>query len=378
MPPVARRFPRVLGRFSTGRPGPTVVVSAGLHGNEPAGVLAAQRVLGQLEKTRLPLRGELLALAGNLAALEVGRRYLVQDLNRCWIDAAVRVLEAQDEATDDAEQREQRELLRTLRGLGDRRIVLLDLHTTSGDSPPFTLMSDTLRNRRIAFALPIPVILGLEEEVDGTLLEYMTEQGHTVAVVESGQHEDPRAADFHEAVIWCGLVAAGALDAGDVPDYERLRERLAWACRGLPRVVEVTHRHALDGDEAFRMRPGFLGFQPVRKGDLLAHDRTGDVRAPKTGLLLMPLYQTQGDEGFFIVRPVNRAWLWFSALLRRLRLQYALLWLPGVSRHPGRIYSLRVDPKVARWLVIEIFHLFGYRKVRRENDHLIFSRRRPG
>ena len=59
-------------------------------------------------------------------------------------------------------------------------------------------MSDTLRNRRLARALPVPVILGLEENVDGTLLEYATERGHTVIVVESGRHDDPAAVELHE------------------------------------------------------------------------------------------------------------------------------------------------------------------------------------
>jgi len=66
-----------------------------------------------------------------------------------------------------------------------------------------------------------------------------------------------------------------------------------------------------------------------------------------------------------------------SKILRTMRLQYALLLLPGVRRHPDRLFTLRVDPKVARWFLVEIFHLFGYRCRRREADHLIFSRRRP-
>jgi succinylglutamate desuccinylase len=35
---------------------------------------------------------------------------------------------------------------------------------------------------------------------------------------------------------------------------------------------------------------------------LLATDKNGDITTPTDGFLLMPLYQKQGEEGFFVVR----------------------------------------------------------------------------
>ncbi|MGD2116193.1 MAG: succinylglutamate desuccinylase/aspartoacylase family protein, partial [Acidobacteriota bacterium] len=60
-------LPRVLGRRA-GDPGPTVFVTAMLHGNEPAGALAFRRVFEHIERHDLPVRGELVGVAGNLAA----------------------------------------------------------------------------------------------------------------------------------------------------------------------------------------------------------------------------------------------------------------------------------------------------------------------
>ena len=48
-----REFQRRLGRYATGRPGPTVVVCGGLHGNEPA---VAARVAHDRERRALPGR----------------------------------------------------------------------------------------------------------------------------------------------------------------------------------------------------------------------------------------------------------------------------------------------------------------------------------
>ncbi|MHC4548472.1 MAG: succinylglutamate desuccinylase/aspartoacylase family protein [Planctomycetota bacterium] len=374
-----REFRRRLGRYTTGRPGPRVVVCGGLHGNEPAGVLAARCVLHRLEGARLPLRGELIVIAGNLAALAARRRYLEADLNRIWLPEKMAALRRRDPARDHAEESEQRALLELFDELGaSGHLVVLDLHTTSGQSPPFTIMSDTLRNRRLAFALPTSVVLGLEESVDGTLLEFLTEQGHTAVMVEAGRHDDPGCVDLHEAVIWLGLAAAGALKPGEIPDHAAHRERLHEASRGMPRVTELRYRHPVVPGDGFRMRPGYRGLQPVRESEVLAHDHRGEIRAPGRGRILMPLYQKQGDAGFYLVRRVSRVWLLVSGALRWLRLGKLLPLLPGVTQHPEEPHALRVDAKVARWLVVEVFQLFGFRRRRTEGDDLVFSRRRPG
>jgi len=372
---------RVLGRIAGERPGPTLIAIGGLHGNEPAGTIAAPRVIGRLEEGRFPLRGEFLAVVGNLGALARGRRYREFDLNRCWLPDNLARLQRQDPALDRGEERELRELARTVeeaRSRGGGPVTVIDLHTTSSHGPPFIVMSDTLRNRRLGLELLGTVFLGLEESVDGTLLEYMTEQGHTAALVEGGQHEDPRSVEVHESVLWMALAATGMLRPGEIPDLGRHRRFLRAAQRGTPRVVELRYRHDVRPGDGFRMKEGYLGFQEVKKGEVLARDRNGDVASPERGRIVMPLYQEQGEDGFFLVRPVNRFWMWVSRVVRRLRLGRVLPLLPGVSRIPGRPNALAVDARKARFYAVEIFHLFGYRKRSREGERLVFTRRRPG
>ena len=284
-----------------------------------------------------------------------------------------------DPAADGPEQAEQRDLVDLLGEAAERArgdLVLFDLHTTSGESPPFLVLSDTLRNRDVAGGMPGTAILGLEESVDGTLLEYMSQLGHRAIVVESGQHAATSAVEFHESYIWVGMAAAGLLDAADVPGYADHRHRLIAAGRHAPRVVEVLHRHDVQPEDRFAMRPGFKSFQRVEAGETLAHDRHGPVRAPIGGMVLMPLYQAQGSDGFFIVRRVHRFWLKLSRLLRMMRLGRLLRLLPGVRRDPDRPDALRVNARVARFYAVQIFHLFGYRRRRREGDTYVFTRRR--
>ena len=48
------------------------------------------------------------------------------------------------------------------------------------------------------------------------------------------------------------------------------------------------------------MKPGFRTFDRVWSGQELAQDRHGCIRSPQDGYILMPLYQNQGCDGFFI------------------------------------------------------------------------------
>ncbi len=369
--------PRVLGRLAGDRPGPTLLVVAGAHGNEPAGVEGLQRALERLAPLRHLLCGEIVGLAGNLQALAEHRRYLAHDLNRTWIPDRLSRIRA-GESVFGAEDREVAELDAELRAVvaGVRvSLFFLDLHTTSGQGAAFGVLDDTLPNRGFALEFPVPLVLGLEEELPGTLMQHLSDQGAVSLAVETGQHDDPASADRAEAVVWIALEAAGVLPAGR-PEVTAARRLLAAEQGAAPHVVEVRYRHAIAPEDRFQMKPGFISFQPVAAGQVLGQDRAGRVFAPQPGLLLMPLYQKLGDEGFFLVRPVHPLWLRVSSLLRRLHLERYLHWLPGVRRHPELPESLVVDRRVARWVALEVFHLLGFRRQgRRRARYLVLSRR---
>ena len=253
---------------------------------------------------------------------------------------------------------------------------MIDLHTSSAEGPPLLTIGDTLRNRRFAQSFPLPFILGLEEQVDGALLELLNNHGAVTLGVEGGYHESPASTEHHAAVLWQALVSSGILQAQDVRDLGRHQELLREASRGTPPVIEVRYRHSIRVEDQFRMKPGFVNLSPVQKGQVLAQDVRGPVRAPETGLILLPLYQGQGSDGFFVARPVRPVWLAVSFVLRQLRLGALVRWMPGVRPDPQRPEELIVEPRVARLYPLEIFHLLGFRKVRQEGRDLRVSRRR--
>jgi succinylglutamate desuccinylase len=123
------------------------------------------------------------------------------------------------------------------------------------------------------------------------------------------------------------------------------------------------------------MHAGYKNFDPVRRSEILADDVTGEVRSPEAGLILMPLYQKLGEDGFFIGREVAPFWLWLSGILRQLKVQGLMPLLPGVRRTADPD-TLEINTRVARFFPLQVFHLLGFRRLRWSADRLLVSRRK--
>lgn len=370
--------PRVLGRLRGRAAGPTLILVGSLHGNEPAGVTALLRVVKDLEDRGAGIvRGDLLALAGNLKALALNRRYLREDLNRIWtpervarVRAGAGTLEDEDEELAALDGEISRARL-SARG----PVVLFDVHSMSAEGPAFVMFDDALRNRELALRLPCPSVLGLEEELEGTLTDYCVTEGLTAFGFEAGELYASETIDRAAAAVWMVLDAVGLLEPDRWPQVARARRSLDEDRGTLPAVVAVQYRHPITEALEFRMLPGFTNFQVVVEGQPLASSTSGPVSAPMTGHILMPLYQGQGSDGFFIVRPVHAGWLRVSAIVRRLPVDHLLAWLPGVSRHPTLPGSFVIDTHRARWLALPLFHLLGFKRTARLPHGLVMTPR---
>ena len=363
---------RLIGARTGSAPGPTVVLLAAVHGNEPAGIDACRRVLSALESVN-DVRGRVAALIGNMCAVhraEGPRRYCAEDLNRLFTPTLVEEARATPADERRPEQRELVELLTALEGefaTAEGPVYVLDLHTFSSPSPPFAGIEDSLPARRFACRFPLPILLGFEEHLRGLLIDYIGQTyGHVAMVVEAGVHDDPASVDRHEAVVRTALAVAGVVPPGSL-DEQRHWHRLAGATgRRVGRFYDIHHRQPVN-DPSFTMAAGFDATTRVRRGrSVVAHEDGRPIVAPLTGVLFLPNRQTErraGDDGCFVVRRVRRVWLGASAWLRTRRWVHALLprVLPGVRRDPGDPARLFVAPEIAVVFKREVFHLLGYR-----------------
>jgi succinylglutamate desuccinylase len=369
----------LIGEFIGDIPGPTVIVIGGLHGNEAAGVAALRLVSEKLRPSAPALHGRIYLLAGNTRANAGRVRFIDSDLNRHWTDANITRnapgSHVQPQFSEDHEQRELLGLLLPVVNSACDEVYAIDLHSTSAAGVPFATVGDTMRNRRFARRLPVTILLGIEEQLEGTLLEYLNNIGAVTMGFEGGQHFAESTVNTHESLVWLALIAAGVIRKDDIGNAD-YHARVVQNATGKPSILEVRYRHAITEEDEFSMHPGYENFQPVRKYEHLADDRNGSVVAPESGMILMPLYQKLGEDGFFVGRRIKPFWLWLSGVLRRMKLADLMHFLPGVHSTDAGREVLSVDTNVARFFPLQIFHLFGFRKLRWQKTSLVVSRRK--
>lgn len=131
---------------------PTVAIVAGIHGDEPGGVAAVERLL----EASPPVERPVLLIVVNERALEAGIRYVDTDLNRAF----------PGDPTDDAYE------ARLAHDLAERLddCTVLSLHSTQSHPEPFMVVDrvDPLIER-LATQLPVESIVDTGEFIQGRL-----------------------------------------------------------------------------------------------------------------------------------------------------------------------------------------------------------------
>jgi len=358
--------------------GPVVIIFSGIHGNELAGLHASKRLARSLSANTDRLKGSVYMVSGNQQAIKKGVRYIDRDLNRIWGDFV-----KEDQASEDkksSEWAEARELVDMLDEVVNEHkyitkdLSFIDLHTTSAKSCAFILFNDTLQNRDRAADFPVPQILGIEETIHGTLMSYINDLGYPAIGFEAGKHEDESSIDRTEAFLWLYLHHSdiATLSPREIHHYESV---IGGDNELEGEYYEIIYHQYVEDADKFNMKDGYYNFDVVRKGDLLAYNDGEPVYAPQNGLIFMPLYQSKGSDGFFLLKARSPFWLKLSAAVRDSFINNYLNLLPGVVKLEDEEFAYRVNLKVARLLVKEVFHLMGYRVIRKGRNTLICYKR---
>ena len=369
---------RVIGHIKGKDKGPTLIFFGGIHGNEPSGVIALEEVLGRLKSHKDQLKGNVYGIRGNIPALAKERRFLEDDLNRIWTRQGIDTIKAKNPAERSSEENELVKIYQIIsRILTDDPgpYYFIDYHTTSSPTLPFITINDALINRKFARLFKLPVILGLEEYLEGPLLSYINEKGYVAIGFESGQHYTQEAIENSVAFTWLTLLFTGAIDEEFLADQKNYIALLKKSALGNTNFYEVTHRHLITQKDNFTMIPGFRSFDTLAEGTKLASHNGKKLKTDKKTIVFMPLYQEQGEEGFFLIRKIPNWILKLSAAMRKIRIDYFLTILPGISWGSATKDRLMVNLKVARFLSKPFFHLMGYRSKTVDATHILMSNR---
>lgn len=295
-------IPRIIGKYTSGKQGPLLFVTAGIHGNEPSGVKALETVFRELEKTRPEIEGTIIGVAGNKMALNQNKRYIDEDLNRTWTKENI-----ESGKKDTHEKKEMFEIIDILEQYPERDFTkryFLDCHTTSSASLPYVSVQEVNDNDEWAHKFPTYIIRGFSDIITGDIDHYLSRTGMTGFVFEAGQHTDKASVENHEGVIWLALKEACKLDLSQISTYPECVDRFAKKNAPPQKTFEIVYRHGLEDSDIFEMQPGYENFQKIEKGELLAKQNGNEIKSEWDAHIFMPLYQAQGNDGFFVVKEV--------------------------------------------------------------------------
>jgi succinylglutamate desuccinylase len=226
--------------FELGEGTPDVAVVGAIHGDEPSGARAIERLVSDDLDLERPVK----LVVANEEALRAEERYLDEDLNRAFPG---------DPDADTHEGRLAHRIKSELTGC-----TTLALHSTQSSAEPFAVI-DTMDEvaRGVCPHLPVDIVIQTDRFTEGRLIEHP----HTIEV-EAGLQGSEAAADNAYWLSRAFLTATGALpapgnddvvDAGgrDDVDVFRLEDRIP-----KPRATEY---------EVFAHN-----FEPVAEGETFA------------------------------------------------------------------------------------------------------------
>jgi len=300
---------RIIGRYGKYGAAKTFIIFAGIHGNEQAGIHALKELFEEFQKNKVEFDGTVLGVACNIKAIENNTRFIHKDLNRQWYLTKIRKLGALPfgllNTSEDVEQKHILDLILEIVEDKGKELMLIDLHTTSAEGGCFTITNNHPKSSFYALKIPVPVIGGMIGKISGTTLEYFDQLGLPAIAFEAGQHEEPAAIKRMKAALVSIFTHAKCIDESVMKDYQDDYDKMKQEYEHLPQHVNVVYRHPVEEEDNFVMKKGYGNFQKIEEGELLAKDRHGEIISHKNGMILMPLYQSKGEDGFFIVEEVK-------------------------------------------------------------------------
>lgn len=306
-------------------PGPRLLVTGGVHGNEVCGTLAIRRVLAELEAGTLVIR------RGSVTFVPVCNPLAFQRNQRAGDRNLNRALEPKPDPQDNEDR-----LANWLCPILAAHDGLLDLHSFHSGGAPFVMVGPTDNAGAVepfaqaAVEEGLARVLGVPRAVDGWLgtyadgvaqrraqaladglacealpdlhprygvgtTEFMRTQGGWALTLECGEHTSPQSVEVAWLAIHRTLAHLGLVDApppAPVADIE---------CMSLFAVVDRQH-----ADDRFVC--DWQSFDPVRAGEAIGHRADGSVvAAPTDGWIVFPNARAGArQEWFYLARPSRR------------------------------------------------------------------------
>lgn len=276
--------------FEAAAPGPHVMVTAVVHGNELCGAIALDHLF---RENLRPARGKLTLGFANVGAFHSfdpaqprDSRYIDEDFNRLW---DVATLEGE---RDSAELRRAREIW----PLVDQADFLLDIHSMQHATAPLMMAGPLPKGRALARGVGIPetVVSDAGHAAGRRMRDYrgFAEEAspRNAVLIECGQHWEASSRDVAIETVYRFLrhleaitpEAAGPFISEAVPDQK---------------FIEVAGPVTIETD-AFRFAENYKGLEVIANaGTVIGYDGDKEVATPFDDcVLIMPSRRLKKGE----------------------------------------------------------------------------------
>lgn len=260
--------------FDSKKPGPNIVIMAGVHGDELCGLNAFDAIL----PTFKPVRGQATFIIGSPQAVEVGKREFEGNLNRMF-RSDPEITEAE---RDTYEYERSRELMPILAEAD----ALLDIHSsTTEQTVPFAICEK--QSFEVVAKLPVEIIVSGIDALHPTGTDaFVNQSGGLGICIECGNHNDPNATNIAIEAISKFLSYFNVTNKKSNDSVNKQRfVNAEW-------IYKNKNRFTLNKD--------FQEFEKIRKGSIIGLDGVEQIEAPYDGVILFPHNREKFNTEAFI------------------------------------------------------------------------------
>ena len=270
-------------QFDSGKPGPHVMISAVVHGNELCGAIALDHLL---QNEVRPLRGKLTLAFMNVSAFlsfDPGNptfsRFIDEDFNRLWSKDVL------GGNRDSMELRRAREV----HPIVDTVDMLLDIHSMQTTTLPLIVAGPLVKGREFARQLGIPemVVSDSGHKAGRRMRDYDgfsdPDSPKNALLIECGQHWEVSSAELAITAAWRFLMILGVISEETAAPHLRVQPPAK------QHFVEVSGPYTILTD-SFRFVEKYVGLEVIPSaGTVIGYDGDKAVKTPYDNcVLIMP------------------------------------------------------------------------------------------
>lgn len=251
------------------KPGPTITIIAGTHGDEICGIKAFKKVIPNLKLKK----GKVYFILGNLKAIKLNKRQYQTNLNRLYKDDSL----IDDKIKKTYEYQRSRKIMKYL----DISDALLDIHSAMNkDSTPFIICEKSFI--KIAKTLPGKIIAtGFSAMEPGGTDGYMFSKGKIGICIECGDHISDLSNYNASEAIYNFLYYFNMID---IP------------------TQKITNVYFIYKTKTnFKPIKYFKDFESIKKGSIIGYDGNKKVIAQKDGFILFVVPRKQSKKEAFLL-----------------------------------------------------------------------------